>query len=324
MRPVGVGLVGLVLLAALGAPWLAPNPPDRRFPALLYAPPTPVHVLGDGPALPFIHPTRLESRLERRFSEDVSKPVPLRWFADGVVVTGDPVGGAPLLLLGTDGYGRDIFARLLFGARVTLALAVLAAFGAALVGAGVGALAGYAGGRIDAVLSRLSEFVFVLPGIYVALSLRAVLPLVLPPGTVFIVLVAVFIALGWPVVARGVRAIVLVERQQDYVVAARAAGATGVRILFTHVLPAARGHVVAQAALLLPAFVVAEATMSFVGLGFPDTVPTWGTMLQEATSVATLESSPWTLAPAGAIFFVCLGIQLVLPDLRRVPVELEG
>lgn len=319
---VGYALLLLVVAGAIGAPWLSPNAPERRFASLLYAPPTPVHVFGEGHKGPFIFAPRLESRLERRFSEDTSQPIALRWFADGVLVTADAERGAPLLLLGADSYGRDVFARLLHGARVTLLLALLSAAGATFLGASIGGLSAYVGGRLDSFVSRLTEFVLVLPATYVALSLRGALPLVLPALAVFAILAAIFVLLGWPTVARGVRAIVLSERGQDYVLAARASGAGTVRVVVRHLLPAASATLAAQAVLLLPAFIVAEATMSYVGLGFPDTVPTWGTMLQEAANVASLDSAPWTLAPAAAIFLVVLGVNLAVQDTHRVPVQL--
>jgi peptide/nickel transport system permease protein len=153
----------------------------------------------------------------------------------------------------------------------------------------------------------------------VVLALRAVMPLVLAPATVFALLVGIFTLLGWPVVARGVRAIVLAESQREYAVAARAAGASESRVLLRHLLPAASGYVLTQATLLLPAFILAEATMSFVGLGFPDTTATWGTMLQDASNVATLADMPWSLAPAAAIFLVVLGVNLVVQGRGRPP-----
>jgi peptide/nickel transport system permease protein len=318
-RRLGQAVLWLVVACAIGAPWLSPNPPERRFADLLYAPPTRVHVGGATTAGPFIFAPRLESRLERRFTEDTSRPVALRWFTNGSVVTADADRGAPLLLLGTDAYGRDIFARLLYGARVTLLLAVLSAAGATLLGAVVGGLSGYAGGRLDAVVSRVTEFVLVLPATYVALSLRGALPLVLPAAAVFGLLTAIFVLFGWPTVARGVRAIVLSERGQDYILAARASGAGAARVVVRHLLPAARPAIVAQAVLLLPAFIVAEATLSYVGLGFPETVPTWGTMLQESANVASMDAAPWALAPAVAIFLVVVGVNLAVQDARRLP-----
>jgi len=312
LRKAGAVLLFAVVAAAVAAPWLAPNDPNARFPDLLYAPPTRVHLFG-GSTAPYIYTPRLVSRRERRFEDDRSRPVPLRFLSDGRVITGNAGAGAPLLLLGADGYGRDIFARLLYGGRATLAVALIATLGAAWLGMLIGGISASGARWIDAVLSRVSEFVLVLPTIYVALTLRAVMPLMLSAGQVFLLLVGIFTLLGWPVVARGVRAIILAERERDYVVAARAAGARPTRILIHHLLPATNGYVLTQASLLLPAFILAEATMSFVGLGFPPTVATWGTMLKDAENVALIVDAPWTLAPALAIFLVVLGVNIIVP-----------
>ena len=275
----------------------------------MYAPPTSLHLFGDAAPL-YVYAPRLVSRRERLFEEDRTRQVPVRFLSGGRLITADPAAGAPLLLLGADGYGRDIFSRLLYGGRATLAIALIATLGAAWLGTLIGGIAGSAAGWVDAVLSRVSEFVLILPTIYVALALRAVMPLLLSATQVFLLLSGIFVLLGWPVVARGVRAIVLTEREREYVVAARAAGASPGRVLMRHLLPAANGYVLTQASLLLPAFILAEATMSFVGLGFPSEVATWGTMLQDAANVATLGAAPWALAPALAIFLVVLGANI--------------
>jgi peptide/nickel transport system permease protein len=316
VRKAGIVLLSLVIGAAILAPWLAPNDPNRRFPDLIYAPPTAVHLFGDAGAL-YIYSPRLVSRLERRFEEDRSKPVALRFLHDGRLISGDAEAGAPLLLLGADAYGRDNFSRLLYGGRATLAVAFIATLAAACLGMLIGGMSGNAAGWLDAALSRFSEFVLVLPTIYVALALRAVMPLSLSASQVFVLLVGIFTLLGWPMVARGVRAIVLTERQRDYVTAARAAGASPTRVLLHHLLPAAKGYVMTQASLLLPAFILAEATMSFVGLGFQGDVATWGTMLHDASNVALLGDAPWTLAPAVPIFLVTLGVNIAARDVRR-------
>jgi peptide/nickel transport system permease protein len=249
--------------------------------------------------------------------------VPLRWFGEGRLVSVPEGKGGPLLLLGADSLGRDTFSRLLYSARTSLLLTLVSTLFALVVGALVGGIAGYAGGVIDQVVSRFTDFVLVLPAIYVALALRAAMPLVLPPATVFLLLVSIFALLGWPIVARGVRAIVASEREREYVLAGRALGATPSRLLLRHLLPATRGYLGVQATLLLPAFIMAEATLSYVGLGFPDTVPTWGTMLQEAANISLVVDAPWMLAPAAAIFVVVLAVNLVIQGTGRTPVQLE-
>jgi peptide/nickel transport system permease protein len=140
---------------------------------------------------------------------------------------------------------------------------------------------------------------------------------------VFLLLVGIFGLVGWPIVARGVRGIIVSEREREYVTAGRALGASPVRLLAVHLVPATRGYLATQATLLLPAFILAEATLSYVGLGFPDTVPTWGTMLHDASNVALVGDAPWMLAPAAAIFVVVLAVNLVVQGSGRPPVQLD-
>lgn len=322
MKRTGACLLVAIALAALLAPWLAPNPPEQGFKDLLYAPPTPVRVYENGVRAPFIHPWRLISRRGREFAPETRR-LTLRWFADGRLIAADPDAGAPLLLLGADSYGRDVFARVLHGGRTTLALALVATCAATLLGLLVGGAAGYAGGWLDMVLSRGAEFVLVLPAIYVALAIRSVMPLVLAPLTVFATLTGIFAFLGSPIVARGVRAIVLAEREQEYALAARATGAGDLRLLVRHLLPATRGYLGVQATLLFPAFILAEATLSYVGLGFSPSTTTWGTMLRDAANVSLLADMPWTLAPAVAIFLAVLGANLAVQGSGRAPVQLD-
>lgn len=329
----GAAILSIVAVSALLANQLAPNDPDRRFANFLNAPPTRVHLLhtptpdsarASGLGIrdsvrgirsweaPFIYPWRLVSRLEQRYELDRENPVPLAWFSAGKLVRSTNPEHAPLLLVGADRDGRDIFSRLLFGARTSLLLALAATFGALVIGMLVGAVAGIANPVVDDLLMRLAELVIVLPTIYVVLVLRAALPLVLPPSLVFTLMALVFMLVGWPFVARGVRGIVFSERRREYAVAAESLGAGRARLLGRHLLPACAGFISVQATMLVPAFIVAEATLSYVGLGFADPVASWGTMLREASDVVTFSEFPWTLAPAAAIFVVVLAFNLIV------------
>jgi peptide/nickel transport system permease protein len=325
-RELGVALVAIALLAAAAAPIAAPHPPDAHFPGLLNAPPTVVRVSDqDGRwHAPFIHRWRLVNQLEQRYEEDRTTSVPLAWFSGGRLVRSSNDEAAPLLLLGADSFGRDVFTRLIFGARTSLALAVLAALGAMLIGVAMGGVAGFAGGALDDILMRSTDFVMVLPTIYVALALRSVLPRVLTPGEVFALLAAIFAVVGAPFVARGVRAIVRTERRLEYAAAAVAVGASDARLLIRHLLPATRGFVAVQMTLLVPAFIIAEATLSYVGLGFPDPVASWGTMLHDASNnTRVFADFPWLLSPAAAMFLVVLGINLALQNSERKDLPYE-
>ncbi len=308
----GLVLLGTIAVAAVAGPALVQHDPARQFADAAYAPPMRPHVVDEAGAwrAPFVYPLRLEDRLARRYVEVRDRPTPLVWFTGGALVGIDERTG-PWLPLGGDALGRDVFARLLAGARLSLGVSVLAAAGALLLGSLIGALAGFFGGRIDEIAMRTSDFVLVLPAIYVVLVLRAAMPLVLTTGQVFWTITGVLAVAGWPYPARGVRAIVAAERGREYAEAARAMGAGPWRILLRHLLPAASGFVAVQATLLLPAFILAEATLSFVGLGFPEPTPSWGVMLQDAASVGTLVEAPWLLAPAGAIVLSVLALHLV-------------
>jgi peptide/nickel transport system permease protein len=304
IRRIGLFILMLAAIAML-APALAPYDAGRAFRDFLHAPPMRPHLDG---ITPVVHPVVLADRMEQRFEVDRSRTLALPWFAHG---------DAPVFLLGADDFGRDVLSRLLYGARTSIGLALLATLGAVLIGAAAGAWAGYHGGWVDEAIMRLADFVLVLPVIYVVLVLRAVLPLVLSAATVFLLVSAIFILVGWPFVAKGVRSIVAVERNREYVLAAKSLGADQTRIVMRHLIPACAGHLLVQATLLLPAFILAEATLSFIGLGFPDPVASWGTMLAGAGNYNAIARFPWTLSPAVAIFAIVLATNLVASQRTR-------
>lgn len=303
-RRVGLLLASLGALALAG-PWIAPYNPETQHRAFLYAPPMLPRVLDNGALrAPFVYSIEMRDRLSQRYAEDRTRPRALPWFSSG--------DAEPVFLLGADSYGRDLLSRLLHGARLSLSLALVAVAGALLIGALVGGLAGYRGGWVDDVAMRAVDFVIVLPVIYVALVLRAMLPLALAPTELFVMMAAIFALVGWPFVARGVRGIIATEREREYVIAARSLGASPQRIVVRHLLPACAGYLLIQATLLLPAFILGEATLSYVGLGFPEHVATWGTMLIDAANINAMTRFPWTLAPAVAIFAIVLTANIIL------------
>lgn len=307
----GAGLLIAIALLALLAPVLSPNDPNSQFQDRAYAPPMRIRLSdADGLRAPFVYRQVLENRLARQFREDTASPLTVRWFLNGRLVSLAPSEG-PLLLMGGDALGRDLFSRLLHAARLSLALAALGVAGALILGALVGGLAGSAGGAVESGLMFVTDFFLVLPGAYLVLVLRGVLPLVLSAREVFVLMTFLFALAAWPHAARGVRAIVATERQRDYAMAARAAGAGPVRLL-RHLLPAARGFLGVEVLLLIPALLVAEATVSYLGLGFPIPTASLGTMLQDAARVSLMREAPWLLAPAVTLFLVVLAVQLVV------------
>jgi ABC-type dipeptide/oligopeptide/nickel transport system permease subunit len=256
----GAALLATILGAAAAAPVLAPNPPDQQFPDMAFAPPMPPRLVGaDGVRRPFIHPLRVTDRVLGTYVEETSRPVTLDFFNSGRLVTAP---GAAWLPLGGDPSGRDAFARLLDGARRSLGVAAVAVLLTLLLGTLAGALAGYAGGATDTAITSIADFVLVLPVLYAVVTLRAAMPIVLSPATVFWTMAIVMAAASWPVPARVVRAVVATERTRGYAEAAYAAGAGPWQILHRHVMPAVMPQVALQGLLLFPAFIFAEATLS--------------------------------------------------------------
>jgi peptide/nickel transport system permease protein len=298
-------LVAVLVAVAVAGPVLAPYGPTTRFEDHLHAPPMPLHV--DGRGL-YTVPLRLVDRLEQTFAEDASQRTGLPWTTPAAT---------PVLLLGADRLGRDVLSRTLHGARASLGLALVATAGTLLVGALLGSWAGLAGGVAERLVLKTGDVLMVLPALYVVVALRAALPLVLPLPAIVGALATIFVLLGWPRIARGVWAIVRAEARHEHVLAATALGASRWRVMTRHLLPACHGYLAVQTALLVPMFVLAEATLSYVGLGFPDGVPSWGTALSDAATLSAMTRAPWTLAPALAMFLVVLVTNVLLEPARE-------
>lgn len=305
IRRAGVALaLALVALMAAGDR-VAPNDAGRQFSDRAWSPPMKMRVDGGGA---FVHPQRLDDRLARTFAEDQTARVPLSWFSNGRLLSAH--GGEPVLLLGADALGRDVLARVAGAARWSLGVAVAGALLAILIGTLLGTAAASGSRLLDRAIVALADGLASLPVIYIVLALRAALPLVLSPADVFITLALLFGLVGWPFTARGIRGIFMRERGQPYAEAARAAGASRARVFRVHLLPAAHGFLTTQFLLLVPGFLISEVTLSFLGLGFPEPTPSWGTMLQAASNVRVMAEAPWMLAPAAAIALTSLSLHM--------------
>jgi len=218
---------------------------------------------------------------------------------------------SPEHLLGTDNLGRDLWSRLIYGARISLSIGLLSVTVAATIGTSVGLAAGYFGGWVDMLLMRITDVFLGFPAVVLTLAIVAVLG----PG-VFNISAAI-IAVTWTEYARVVRATTLVLREQNYVQAARALGASAPRILFREILPNTLGPIVVLASLGLGTAVIIESAMSFLGFGLPPPTPTWGWTLSYGTRF--IRDEPWLSIISGAtIMITVLGFNLLGDGLRDI------
>ena len=221
---------------------------------------------------------------------------------------------------GTDDLGQDILARMIYGGRISLAVGLAAMFVAVVVGVTIGAISGMASGRVDAALMWVTDLFLSLPQLPLLLlviylfreGLKSALG---PEGGVFVLIVVVIGGLRWMPVARLVRAQFLSLREKEFVEAARALGASRMRLVVRHILPNALGPVIVAGTIEVANAIIAESTLSFLGLGFPPDIPTWGRVLFDAKD--QLDTAPhWALFPGGAIFLAVLTINFIGDGLR--------
>ena len=348
----GAILLIIFYLVVILADFIAPyNPYFSQVDGSLL-PPTPIYwTTPDGEFIgPHIYPTTqspidLETG-ERTLNVDFENPAPIRLFIKGdryqlfqvrlplppafeevELFPGISVdrhlfgvfGKAKFNLLGTDEQGRDEFSRLLFGGRVSLFIGLVGIAISFPLGILIGGISGYFGGWLDVVLMRLVEVLMTIPGIYLLVALAAVLPPSLSSTQRFLLIILITSSISWSGLARVIRGQVLSLKEQEFIQAARAMGATPGRIIIRHVLPQTATYIIISATLAVPGFIVAESVLSLIGLGIQQPDPSWGNLLSVATNASILMLQPWLIwPPALLIVLTVLSFNLLGDGLRDV------
>ena len=281
---------------------------------------------GDFHLRPFIYRQKLVDPLSRAYEEDVSKPFPLTFFSSGdpYYLMGlfsahthlfgvEATDGAPRVhVLGTDELGRDRFSRLLRAIRFSLLVCPVGALIAWLNGVLIGLLSGSSGAKTDSVLMGVADTMLALPTLVLILAARAAFPLELPPNRAATLLIAIFAAIGWAETARLTRGLVRGIKEQEYILAAKAIGLSDARIMLRHILPNAFPTILLQGVVTLPAFLLAEVALSFLGVGLQEPEPGLGTLLAAAADVNQLQRAPLVvLAPGIVISVFVIAIRVV-------------
>ncbi|MFA5059035.1 MAG: ABC transporter permease [Candidatus Omnitrophota bacterium] len=320
-------------LSAIFADFLSPysfSNEDRNY---SYCPPMEIKLIDARHEKKSIHPYVLGVYMtfdefhKRVYKTDSNQKYPLKFFVKGDAykllglfpadrhLFGVDAPGR-IHLWGADSRGRDLFSRILFGARISLSIGLIGVTISFFVGLLVGATAGYYGGRIDNILMRVCEMFMMVPGFYLMLALRAAFPANLSSVQIYLLIIVIFSFIGWASLARVIRGMSISLKEREYVLAAKAMGLSDLAIIVRHILPHTLSYSIVAVMLSIPGYILGESALSLLGLGIQDPFASWGNLLSDAMNIAAVKFAPWVLIP-GALIFVTVMCFNVIGDCLR-------
>jgi peptide/nickel transport system permease protein len=333
-----VGLVVTILLYIIAAVpgFFAINDPYQQNARAAYYPPQQLHLFdrdanGNLTVGLWFHPDKLArdpESLAAIYKEDSTRKIGVSLLSHGfeykifgfipaslhILASDDP--NEPLFLLGADRLGRCVWSRIMQGAQISLSIGLVGVFLSLAIGIVLGGISGYYGGRIDFSIQRVIEFVLALPNIPIWLALSAALPQDWPAVRQYFMITVILSLTGWAQLARVVRGRFLSLRTEEFVTAARLDGCSEGRIIFRHMLPSFMSHIVASITLAIPAMILAETSLSFLGLGLQPPTISWGVLLQEAQNIRSIATAPWLFWPGAFVVIAVMALNLVGDGLR--------
>ncbi|KAA3523536.1 ABC transporter permease [Agrobacterium tumefaciens] len=321
-------------IVALLPGFFAINDPVLQNARATFHPPQRVHFIDttDGLSLGLhyypLKLTRDPETLAAVFVEDTAKKIPIQLFGRGyeysvlglfttdIHLLASTDKTRPLFLFGADRLGRDVFSRVIQGSQISLSIGLVGVFFSLLLGVVLGGISGYYGGRIDFVMQRVIDFVLSLPTIPIWLALAAALPQGWPATLQYMMITIILSLTGWAQLARVVRGRFLSLRTEEFVAAARLDGVPEGRIIFRHMLPSFSSHIIASVTLAVPAMILAETSLSFLGLGLQPPTISWGVLLREAQNIRSIATAPWLFLPGVAVVVAVMALNLLGDGLR--------
>lgn len=330
---VGLVVTALIYLVVAFGGFVAPYSTDRYSASHGYAPPQALHISFEEGFSVYVHPWLSErdpESFERTWVEHAERRVELALFVKGEPYRllglfptdvhffgpSDPSYASPVYLLGADASGRDLLSLIIHGTRVSMSIGLIGVLLAFALGAVLGGISGYFGGVVDTVIQRVVELFMSIPTLPLWMGLAAAVPPQMGPLERYFMITIILSGIAWTDLARVVRGRFLSLREEDMVLAARLDGAREMRLIGRHMLPAMASHLIASLTLSIPGMILAETSLSFLGLGLQAPVVSWGVLLREAQNIRVLETAPWLLLPGVAVIVAVLALNFLGDGLR--------